>query len=616
MLQIRKILLRGTNLQDALVEFEAGANVLAGESDTGKSYLVQCVDFILGADKLKFLKEASQYKSLFVEFQNSKNEFLTLVRALDGGKLKVYRTSIKELSGNGETIDPKRSGKSARPDVTSIILPFAGIADAQLRKNVHGKTQRLTVRTLAPFFLIGEVAIIDEYSPVLGRPGYDKTALKRTLSYLLTGTDDKDVVATEANEVVKTRLKAKLEVVEDLLAPLEKRHEATALRENEVGEDLADERINQLSEELNSYAQIQGTIQQKVQDLTQVSLRAESQLLGIGELQVRYALLDERYSSDLQRLDFITEGAHFINSLQDVNCPLCDQMMLGHEHFVSDTLPLRKSAIAEASKIKAHRRDLAEAISDIDAKRDSVSLIKEDANLEISELQQRLNQQIAPKISETMRLYEDCVEKRAGREITRLDRDRWLGLLKLRNDLESEIAATGEPKQSWNGISPFALREFCEEIEGVLREWAWGKNPRVEFDEKEYDIIVDGQPRNSHGKGVRAILYSAFTIGLLRYCVNKRRPHSGVVIIDSPLTSFKKKAAKDILGADGQISAGIEAAFWESLKHVSKDVQIIVIENKEPPTDVAAKVHYEWFAGKDARDGERAGLIPRLSMAA
>lgn len=615
MLQIRKILLRGTDLQDALVEFAPGANVLAGESDTGKSYLVQCMDFILGADKLKFLKEGSQYKNLFVEFQNSKSEFLTLVRALNGGKLKVYRSSIDELSGNGEVVDPKRSGKSARADVTSTILPFAGIADAQLRKNVHGKTQRLTVRTLAPFFLIGEVAIIDEYSPVLGRPGYDKTALKRTLSYLLTGADDKDVVATEANEVIKTRLKAKLEVVGDLLAPLKERYERVELAEIEVSEDTTDERIDRLSEELNSYARIQEAVQQRVQDLRQVRIKAESQLLGIGELQVRYSLLDERYASDLQRLDFITEGAHFINALQDVNCPLCDHMMVGHEHITSDILPLRKSAIAEASKIKAHRRDLAKAISDIDAKRDSVHLMKEDANSEISALQQQLNEQIVPKISEAMRLYEASVEKRADREVARLDRDRWLSLVKLKSELESEIAASGESKQSWDGISSFVLRAFCEEIESVLLEWAWSKNPRVEFDEKEYDIIVDGQPRNSHGKGVRAILYSAFTIGLLRYCINKGRPHPGVVIIDSPLTSFKKKAAKDIPGADGEVSAGIEAAFWDSLKHVSKEVQIIVIENKEPPADVAVEVHYEWFAGKDAKDGERAGLIPRPSIA-
>jgi hypothetical protein len=37
MLQIREIRLGGPNVEDASVKFEAGSNIIAGESDTGKS---------------------------------------------------------------------------------------------------------------------------------------------------------------------------------------------------------------------------------------------------------------------------------------------------------------------------------------------------------------------------------------------------------------------------------------------------------------------------------------------------------------------------------------------------------------------------------------------------
>jgi hypothetical protein len=611
MLQIRKILLRGDGVEDALVNFEAGANVLAGESDTGKSYLLACLDFIFGAGKMRHLKEASPYyKSLFVEFENSKNEFLTLVRPVDGGKLRAYHSSIQDISGNGETISPKRSGKSVQPDITSVILPFAGIGNALLRKNGLGQTQRLTVRTLAPLFFIGEVTIIDEYSPVLGRPSYDDTALKRTLSYLLTGTDDKDVIATEANEAVKSRLKAKHEVVVDLLRPLDARYGGQSSGPT-LDEDGTDRKICELSDAINEFGTLRGVILQSVQELIKAAMKAESQLLGIGELRSRYLLLDKRYTSDLQRLDFIAEGAHFINALQDVNCPLCDQKIPDHEHFASDTSHVRESALAEASKIKAHKRDLAEAIRDIDQKRAAVSSEKEDAASKIASLQKRLDGEVAPQISELLKVYECHMKLRADREANRLDRERWSSLLKLKGELEQEISAGAEPKQTWGGISPMAQRDLCIEIEVVLRDWAWAKDPRVEFDEKAYDIIVDGQPRSSHGKGVRAILYSAFTIGLLKHCAKKGLPHFGVVVIDSPLTSYKKKKAKNVRGDDGEIPAGVEAAFWKSLKHVSDALQIIVIENKEPPTDVADAVHYEWFAGEDAEENERSGLIPR-----
>ncbi|WP_276516726.1 hypothetical protein [Bradyrhizobium ottawaense] len=35
-----------------MVAFGDGANILAGASDTGKSYLVHCLDYIFGADEL------------------------------------------------------------------------------------------------------------------------------------------------------------------------------------------------------------------------------------------------------------------------------------------------------------------------------------------------------------------------------------------------------------------------------------------------------------------------------------------------------------------------------------------------------------------------------------
>jgi hypothetical protein len=44
------------------------------------------------------------------------------------------------------------------------------------------------------------------------------------------------------------------------------------------------------------------------------------------------------------------------------------------------------------------------------------------------------------------------------------------------------------------------------EVEAVLKEWNWKGDGRVEFDQKDFDIVVDGQSRLSHGKGIRAIL--------------------------------------------------------------------------------------------------------------
>ncbi|MEX5829740.1 hypothetical protein AB3332_06910 [Ralstonia solanacearum] len=620
MLRIRKILLRGHGVDDAYVEFDSGANILAGESDTGKSFLVRCLDYIFGAEKLKNnLKEAAQYTHLFVEFENSEQGFLTLERPLKGGNLLAHQTQIKDIKEAGKEIAPVRKGTSKGPDVTSVIFPFCGIKEARLRKNVRGETQRLSIRVLAPIFLVDEVSIIDEQSPVTGRTGFDDTARKRMFSFLLSGKDDDGIVAAEKDEVVKARLKAKLELVDDLLRPLNERFAASD-RDTPTAPSIEfDELIGILTQELESVTGATAALREKSQAAMTRSVRADSQLLGVSEILSKYHLLNERYRTDLERLDFLSEGAHYFGSLQEVPCPLCEQKM-PHGHTeeqgtdtATDGQSIRRAAIAEAEKILAHRADLARAIDSLELRRDELSDEKQNAELALWLLQEELTQTFAPRLDDTAKRLELLVELRADKEAERAERERWSSLLELRANIEASLTERGQVKQEWDALPSEPLRGLCVEIEKVLVEWHWKGTPRVSFDEKEFDIVVDGQARQSHGKGVRAVLYSAFVIGLLRFCAANQLPHPGVVVIDSPLTSYKKKAAKEVSGSDEPIEAGVEAGFWHSLTRVPKDVQIIVIENKEPPTSVADEVHYEWFAGEYANAGERAALIPAVA---
>lgn len=619
MLRINKILLRGNGVKDAFVDFDSGANILAGESDTGKSFLIRCLDYILGAEQLKKpLKVAAAYTHLFVEFENSNNEVLTLERALDGGKLLAHYVPTRDIRDKGEIIAPVRKGKSKGPDVTSIFFPFAGIKEAKLRKNVLGETQRLSVRTLSPLFLVDEVSIIDEHSPITGRPSFDDTARKRTFSYLLTGKDDDGIVAAEKGEIVKARLQAKLEIVQELIRPLEERFGAGP---NSVpialgSDDDLDDVIAKLTEEVEAATTAISRLHEETQVTTALALRAESQLLGVAEIQSRYSLLDERYHSDLKRLDFLAEGSHYFESLQEVPCPLCGQQLtLPHHHgertqTLMSSDEIRRSAIAEAAKIHAYLVDLQKAMVSVDHRKSELEKEKNVAQAALKNLQENLTRNLTPLLASTAEHLEELFERRAERDAEQTDLQRWIELHKRQKDIQKSLVDSNQPKPEWEGLSSQSLSSLCTEIEAVLTEWKWGSAPRVTFDEKEYDIVVDGQPRQSHGKGVRAILYSAFIIGLLRYCVNNGLPHPGLVVIDSPLTSYKKKDAATVSGLNEPVSAGVEAGFWHSLTLLPKHLQIIVIENKEPPASIAKEVHYEWFAGDYAGAEERAALIP------
>lgn len=611
MFQLRKLVLRGAGLMDATVTFEPGGNILAGESDTGKSYLLRCVDYVFGADKLrKRIPDDEAYSDLFVELKNSVGDFLTLRRSLAGGKIAVYRSKFESIGAvQPEVVTSKRGKGQDVKDISSVLFPFAGIPEAMLRKNDRGVTQRLSMRMFLPVLLVDEIAVIDERSPVLGKSGFNETAHKRTFSFMLSGKDDTGIVTSEEQVLVKARSTARLDVVTELLAPLEERAAKRQFSASGTADEI-EEAIDRISEELAFITNERMNLHLEREVYTAQLNRAESQIIALDELLSRYQLLDGRYASDLGRLDFVAEGAHYFKELQETRCPLCDQVMDGtHEHVAEASAEsVHHSARAEAAKILGHRADLAATIEAVTSRMQERAMQAAAAKADISRIEGRLSQAVIPSFTEVAARLDNLVSQRLELERASSERDQIRNLRELKRQIETALD-TKEGKETWEQLPAKALRDLCSEIETILNEWNWKGPGRVDFDQKEYDIVVDGQSRQSHGKGVRAVLYAAFAIGLLRYCKNKGKPHPGMVVIDSPLTSYKKGTSKST--DDGPIDPGIEASFWESLTRLDDGMQVIIIENKEPPQDVVEKVHYQWFAGDAARPGERVGLISR-----
>jgi hypothetical protein len=139
MMQLRELRVTGTGKQSAVIIFAPGGNIIAGVSNSGKSYMLRCMDFVLGADEMtKKIDEDAGYESVYLEFVNDKGKPLTLVRHLTGGDVTVHDSTIDAIRGDGTVVAWRRQGKSTSPDVSSIFLPFAGMKEARLRANSKG----------------------------------------------------------------------------------------------------------------------------------------------------------------------------------------------------------------------------------------------------------------------------------------------------------------------------------------------------------------------------------------------------------------------------------------------------------------------------------------------
>ena len=68
MMQLRELRVTGTGKQNAVIKFAPGGNVIAGVSNSGKSYMLRCMDFVLGAEEMnKKIDEAAGYELVYLE---------------------------------------------------------------------------------------------------------------------------------------------------------------------------------------------------------------------------------------------------------------------------------------------------------------------------------------------------------------------------------------------------------------------------------------------------------------------------------------------------------------------------------------------------------------------
>ena len=88
---IESVIVSGPERRDASVYFTKGANVVQGGSNTGKSYIVQCIKFALGSNTPpKSIDESQGYTTVKVKFVNEDQSSFTIERELSASSKPTF----------------------------------------------------------------------------------------------------------------------------------------------------------------------------------------------------------------------------------------------------------------------------------------------------------------------------------------------------------------------------------------------------------------------------------------------------------------------------------------------------------------------------------------------
>jgi hypothetical protein len=605
---------RGTDRTPAHIEFQPGLNVISGASDTGKSYLVDCLNYMLGGGTPpKDIEESRGYETLWLEIRDWGTTMLTLERSLRSGDFRLYRAALDGIgSDTAHTTLKAKHSKGSTDSVSGLLLTLCNLTDKVIRTNAKGDTRSLSFRDVANMTIVREERIYTTESPIYATGQViHRTAEQSFFRFLLTGVDDRSVISQSKAREDQAARQATLRAIEEIIAETEESLTALTDSPDEIQSQLA--RVMQSIQELTTTVSAdreklryrEGQRQELWGSIHATDARSQVLL----RLLNRFQLLERHYESDLARLKAIAEAGKYLSELPQGECPVCGASLADASGGTrsTDVELLRAASERETRRTSLLQGDLTSTMKDLRDEQEELERQRNRESRSYERVVQQIEEELLPSESVNRSELEQllAVQNRLERAEGILSQ---LVLLRTRHSALSQQTVPSRKQAKAVEVPTSAktseTEEFSQVVEAVLGEWNFPDRGRVTFSEDNQDLVINGQDRKNHGKGIRALTYAAFIVSLLRYCRAKGRPHPGVVVVDSPLVAYREPDSFQ------QVSeAGVKDAFFRSLARLGTETQVVVFENEDPPTDLMDSIKYLHFS-KTTAPNTRYGFFP------
>lgn len=602
----------GPQMDSAEVTFEPGLNVISGPSDTGKSYIYWLINYMLGGSTLpdEDVPESHGYETAYLTIYSvTEKRHYTLARSLRGGHFKLYDGILPLLQNEQHLHGEHATGRE--DTISAFLLKLSGLANAVVlkKKGPPIETGALSFRDLVHYFLVYEERVFTKLSPLHRENPIIKTLESSVFRTLLTGVDDRSLVCSSEPTLTKPQRQSQAL----LLAQMVVRMEQQVAEERSQLESMPS--LAELDRELATVMAVRDEHQQALQarefdrqGLWRAQKKLESEMIVQEQTQVRFQLLKEHYLTDLNRLEAISEAEQAFAHLAVEACPVCGSPAEAHQHdnispfyAIED---IQEASHREAQKIHRLLLDLVSTIEEQRQEYGALILKHQVLKGHVAEVAAHIEKELAPLARVSNEKLLQIMELRMG--YTRFEMlNSQLTSLREQHAAATSQAKAPAPKQPPVSTAPGSadLEGFCLATEEILKSWRYQNAGRVTFDLTAEDIVVGGRARKSHGKGIRAILYAAFVLGLMRYCLQKDRPHPGFAVIDSPLVAYREADFPE----GEELPPDFTYTFYQALSEGVAEGQVIILENEDPPENLDEAIHYIHFTKSD--DG-RYGFFP------
>ncbi|MBD8482360.1 AAA family ATPase [Pseudomonas coleopterorum] len=608
------------------IPFYPGVNIIYGDSDTGKSSILEFINYLLGASSIELadeVKSSVEYAALELEINGVA---MTIKRDIYKPKeyVEVYPCEIDKCS----QFFPKKYSPvftdSNAPDgfFSDFLLDSLGFPKVKIKvspSKADSEVKRLSFRNIFKYVYVnqddvGSKSFLDLNNPVFA------TRNREVLKYIFNVLDS-SIAELEVEIASRTReskaILSKYNAVSEFLRETDY-DSRTSIDDaiDDIDKVIADLQVE--LEKLNRTMTANSSNHSELKSIfNELSLSEKSTALSINKTRAQiesYSRLKNDYENDISKINGILQAQSRIGeAAQSANpCPVCDTLINIEPNDKKFQNSEASSLSAELSSIQKKKKSIQALIDELSIKSRELSKDHDEINKDIAKAREMLDTESEGMVTPYLTQRDSLVREIASRQESR---NHLINNIKVRNQQQKIHDAyenillvikqlderLEELKKSAPSVAKI-LSDLSDHLKAYLKKVNIKRQEGISVSARSFaPIIRDREYVNITSGGLRTIASVGLMIGILESAIDSKINHPRLLMIDTVgkyLGKTTKRKYQDQTDTADDLREGISDPLkyqnmYEYLLSVanraeSKAVpcQIILVDNDVPETFV------------------------------
>ncbi|KYN66482.1 exonuclease SbcC [Pantoea agglomerans] len=556
-LRIERLILVGVR-KNYEVKFENGLNIIHGDSDTGKSSILEFINYLLGSSKIELADEmisSVSYAALEVIINDTPYTIVRdIFKPLD--YIEVYQCGFeKRESFISRKYAPNFSASSAPDGVFSDFLmdalDFPRLNLKVSPTQANSQFRRLSFRNIMKFTYVNQDDMGSKNLLGLGewaKYTYTKEVFKYMYNVLDTDISDVEMLLSAKRAELQS-LKKKYENVSEFLR--ETGYESIPSLDDAIEE--CDVLHDSISYELNSINASMLANSDSYKELktyhSEFNLKLKVTLKSIDDLERKreqYLRLRNDYSNDIEKIKAIHLANKKIGLLKDVkcNCPVCDNLITLESTDGGYVKSKTEALDEELMSLIKREKSLEELIYSLSGEQKELLIAKAKLEVDLQKVSEMIDTETAgfvtPYLTQRDSLLKEMTsvsKKRESLVASLRVRNHQQDLLSKQNTISDNIATITDKLELLREKAPSidgVLSYLADELLGFLTNVKIKNRKEIGISNKHFSPIVRGREYfNITSGGLRTIITIGHMSSILKSSVDNEVNHPRFLLLDT-----------------------------------------------------------------------------------